>query len=446
MLGPCQSFPAPSAPYSQQPLSLRGRGLAARQSQTWRGSAWSIRAAAWRSCRAGTVRQPVPNSTAARSAANEGGAPEQLSPLQQCLRDAGFADVSFWAQRRFAKYATDAYVEGNLRPKLAALAAEGLRLHQGPGSEALQYLLQTDNHNMIPPELSVWKTNLEELQGLMSGFQLPAEGKRRSNKDLAGLSVVGQMIARNPVPLAGYFNSSPGSLTAQRVWLSANLGLTDSEIARLVWQDPGLITYRLDTGVLDLLQYLDSAEMAGRAGWGRELLLRDASLLRPGNLERVRRNVDVMRGAGCSREDIVVLFNKRPDMSKKVLDGDTFRCKFDWILNESPWGLDVFFAAPAYLSADLARMASRLAFMRQHRLKLPDTPPLVAAKSDQEFCRAMGKQLGRAMTAEEWAAWVEGEWLPSEGGRRWGGRLQQKLDRAKSNGAVGKGAWYLCKN
>jgi hypothetical protein len=425
---PCSgtSLPSPAAQLSSR--LFPSLPLTARQPRSWRVF-----------YRANVARRPLTRIEAAGSTSGQADGLEQLSPLQQCLREAGFADVSFWTQTRFAKYATDAYVEGNLQPKLAELAAEGLRPHQGPGGEALEFLLQGP-HNIIPCDFAkVFLINLKELQGVMSGFQLPGEGKRRSKKDLAGLSVVGQLIARQPAPLAGYLTSSPGSLTAQHAWLNMYLGLTVSEISRMIWHLPVFLNFSLGQDLLDLLQYLDSDELAGRAGWGRELLLREPNLVLPGTLERARQNVKVLRGAGCSREDIVALFEKRPDMFSKDLDGETFNCKFEWVVNESPWGLDVFFEAPAYLAADLARMASRLAFMRQHGLKLPKTPNLLACEPDKEFFRFVGKQLGRILTAEEWAAWVEGEWLSSEGGRRWGGRLQQKLDRAKAKGAVGLG-------
>lgn len=65
-------------------------------------------------------------------------------------------------------------------------------------------------------------------------------------------------------------------------------------------------------------------------------------------------------------------------------------------------------------------MASRLAFMKEHGLLAPATPALLAAASDADFCRAMGRQLGRGLPLAEWRDWVETQWLPSAHGQRWG--------------------------
>ena len=67
-------------------------------------------------------------------------------------------------------------------------------------------------------------------------------------------------------------------------------------------------------------------------------------------------------------------------------------------------------------------LASRLAYLREHRINPAGSPRALAGSSDTDFTHWARNQLklaGRKLGAAYDKAWLEG-WLESEEGREWG--------------------------
>jgi hypothetical protein len=419
---------------------------------------------------------PIAVAAAIRGGGSQPSTQEGLCPLHTCLLRHGITDLGPFSTLNHLGLSQEV-VSSKVEPKLAALAAEGLSPAQmarllaashspvwcsygdtfRPNLELLRSVLAFSEYQPHPqaPQLTAvgrvlagapghaamyltrdhakvqrlvrWLDGslgigLAQLAGcktLYHALYQPVESLQAVSSMLLGQGVPAEEVARVFLAQPTLFGRDPKLLQARLGCLQRELRLDAAAALQLAVQEPPLLMKKLEDSLPPLLHFLDG--YMGVEGAGRGLVLRQP-VLGSKSAQAAKRAVSSLAARGYSQEQIRGMISKYPTLLAMDLGSPTQQQKLEWIATVSPWTLDDFLASPTYLAYDTRRLASRLDFMRQHGLALPDSPGTLATTSNASFMSMMRKRLakqGRQPAVADWAAW-EGAWLQTEAGKKWG--------------------------
>jgi hypothetical protein len=308
-------------------------------------------------------------------------------------------------------------------PQAPQLTAVG-RLVAGASVKAAEYLSR--DHAKVQ-QLVRWLKGslglgLAELAGcntLCQVLLLRVEAAQAVSSLLLGQGVPAGEVSRILLASPTMFSCSPKLLQARLGFLQRELGLNAAAALDLGMRQPRLLTRKLEDSLPPLLRFLDG--YMGEEGAGRSLAVKDIAI---GTLTAAaaERSVSGLAARGFGQEQVRGMITKHPSLLVLDLDSPTQQQKLDWIATVSPWALDDFLASPRNFGAATRRLASRLDFMQQHGMQLPDSPGTLATCSDARFmflmCKRLAKQ-GRTPAVADWASWEEA-WLQTDAGKKWG--------------------------
>jgi hypothetical protein len=316
-----------------------------------------------------------------------------------------------------------AFSEYQPHPQAPQLTAVGRVLAGAPGHAAM-YLLR--DHAKIERlvrwlgvSLGIGLAQLAGCKALCDALCQPVDSAQAVCLLLLGQEVAAEEVAHVFLAQPTLFGRDPKLPQARLGCLQRELGLDAAAALQLAVQHPRLLAGKLEASLPPLLGFLDV--YMGEEGAGRRLVLRQP-VLGTISAQAAKRAVSSLAARGYSQEQIRGMISKYPTLLKLDLASPTQQQKLEWISTVSPWTPDHFLASPSYLSITTRRLASRLDFMRQHDLALPDAPAALATTSNARFmsmmCKRLAKQ-GRQPAVADWAGW-EGAWLRTEAGKKWG--------------------------
>jgi hypothetical protein len=416
-------------------------------------------------------------TTAAAAASHpSGGRAKQQCPLHACLLRHGIAELDPFSTPKHLALSQEV-VRSNVEPKLAALAAEGLsparmlRLLVAkpsplwcsfgatflPKLELLRKILVLNDYHPHPqaPQLTavgrvlagsptssakfllrdhakverlvrwlegslgIGPAQLAGCKALYTALCQPVDSAQAVWSMLLGQGMPAGEVARVFLSTPTMFGRSPKLLEARLGFLQQELGLHAAAALGIVVQQPRLLTSNVQARLPPLLRFLDG--YLGEEGAGPGLVLKQPALGTV-SARAAKHVVSSLTARGYSQAQVRGMIAKFPVFLIMDLDSPTQQQKLDWIATVSPWTLDDFLTSPTYFGYSTRRLASRLDFMRQHDLELPNTPRALAVPSDARFMSSMRTRLakqGRAPAVADWAVWDEA-WLQSEAGKKWG--------------------------
>ncbi|GAB4822923.1 hypothetical protein N2152v2_009969 [Parachlorella kessleri] len=343
-----------------------------------------------------------PQSAVAAAAASQPGSssssPAQPCPLHACLLRHGITDLAAFSAPKHLAHSQEA-VDSNVEPKLAALAAEGLKPKQ------VWQVLKAHNSPLWCSYADTFLPNLQLLR------EIGAYTDHMPHPGAPHLTAAGKALANNPHAAAMYLSRDPGK---------QHLGLDAAAALQVVIAQPKLLTFRLEFNLPPLLRFLD--EYMGEEGAGRRLVRAQPSIGAETAAAAAKR-IDSLAARGNSQQRIQGLPGKQPQLLAVNFDSPLQRQKMDWIQRVSPWALDDFLDVPRYFtSTKTRRLAARLAFLQECGLPPPPTPGVLAVRTDSHFMNSAQCQVARQGRELPWATWAEWEeaWLGTEEGREWG--------------------------
>ena len=428
----------------------------------------------WR-CGASFAAAPFSAAVGGNSSGSPSAAEGPACPLHACLREFGFADLTPFSGKRHLALSAEA-VERDVRPKLAALAAEGLMPQQAakllsqkdsplpcdyevvfaPNLALLVGLLALRQKEYVPPpgqpqltavgtllarqpsqaarvlsrspqligatlrwaegELGVSRAALAGSAHILDALLTGTEAGRRVREMFVGLGCNQAAVAKLFLSAPTIFGLSPATVLGPRLqFLQQALGIDSTAALGLAQRNPRLVRQNIEGTLPGLLACLD--ECMGEAGAGRRLVLKNP-VLGTATAQRAEREIAGMKGRGLSHAQVMAQIEAYPSLLVVNAASVAQQQKRVWFEQASPWPAALLDSVPRLRAASLRRLASRHDFMVQHGLELYAAETL-ATLPDKDFAARMSKKLGRPFSEAEWRAWVRG-WLDTESGRRWG--------------------------
>lgn len=170
---------------------------------------------------AATARQLAVVAAASASAQPGSGSSDATAdcPLHACLQEFGLADLAPFSGRSYLAM-PQAAVDAEVRPKLADLAAEGLR----PGD--LAALLAKPAFPLMRGYVDVFRPNIALLRNILTHCnKVPHPGQ-------AHLSAVGQRLVGGAAEGARVLGRDPGKIAQLLGWAERELGVSRAELSQ----------------------------------------------------------------------------------------------------------------------------------------------------------------------------------------------------------------------
>ncbi len=384
-------------------------------------------------------------------------------------------DLEAFAKPRHRAYSQGA-VERDVRPKLAALRAEGLLPHD------VGVLLAQRNSPLACSYSTVFQPNVGYLRSLLSEVEFV-----RKPSEPPGLTRLGRLLRNQPAALGQLLSTSPASILKLEAWVCGELGLTRVQLGQGAFVSPRILYLSLDNakavaGYLEgelgmprdqvvrqllraprtfgttpamlqdkvagaigklglegpaayvqllesfpglILQQLPELEgllleldaLFGKHQAGLGLILREPRVAAVG-AKRLRKNVEFLQGMGLSLAEVAEFFERDP--VRAVLDlGSAIQLqKVAWGERELGWPFAKILGE-GYFKLTLRRMASRLDFIRELGLPDPGSLSMIGRHAEPAFLAWVSKRAGREVGAAEFKAWAR-RWLETGRGREYG--------------------------
>ncbi|GAB4822899.1 hypothetical protein N2152v2_009945 [Parachlorella kessleri] len=402
--------------------------------------------------------------------------PAQPCPLHACLLRYGITDLEAFNEPKHLALSQEE-VSSNMKPKLAALAAEGLspkqvlqimRSHNTPlwcsyadtfrpNLQLLQRIVAHADHKPHPqnPHLTAAGTiltaspttaamylsrdpskvqqllqwlegslgvGIEQLaacKDLCNALKLSAGAANAVFLSLQNQQVPAEQAAYMLVTQPAVFTHRPEVLSERIGALQQHLGLDAGLALKVAIRHPTLLKTNLESSLPPLLRFLDG--YMGEKGVGGRLV-RAQPALGTLRVEAAEQSVGRLAARGYSPQRIQRMISKQPTILTLNLDSPLQQQKLAWMDMRSPWPVEAFLDYPRSFAASTRRLAGRVALLRECGLQPGATPSTLATQPNASFLATVRQQLAGQGRELPWASWAEWEeaWLGTEEGKEWG--------------------------